>query len=72
MNNFQSKIEAEQKSKCFICDLPNYEFERQTQAKVNLIHVSFMSLICARVLWITLHMTTICGTMCTTHIILIV
>ena len=39
---FQSNVEAEQKSKCFVCDLPSYDFERK--AKVMLIYTHLLSI----------------------------
>ena len=39
---FQSDVETDQKSTCFICDLPNHEFERKGTVRKNAyIHYAY-------------------------------
>ena len=39
---FQSDVEIDQKSTCFICDLPNHEFERKGTVRKNAyIHYTY-------------------------------
>ena len=57
---FQNLIETEQKSNCFICDLPSFDFERRADVSIKTITYNFFVYRASKTM---LTMTTTCGSM---------